>query len=47
MFKWKNLGPENTLDSVEGLKIRVKVTVTESGIILKISDVYMPVQETR
>ena len=35
MFKWKNLGPENTLDSVEGLKIRVKVTVTESGIILK------------
>ena len=35
MFKWKNLGPENTLDSVEGLKIRIKVSVTESGIILK------------
>lgn len=42
----KKPGAKNTLDSVEGLKIRIKVTVVESGII-KISDVYMPVQETR
>lgn len=28
-------GARKPLDSVEGLKIRIKVTVTESGIILK------------